>query len=188
MNLHPGEPISMCDDLTDHIQAPEVEGGVCRSGRQDVASCSGHRWEWVKGQMASLEKVKLNIHLISNMFSRWSAKEEAPSALQTLQSRHAGLLGLQRLHYWDACRSKGEYLFSCFVWNEKPLLFTSPIQKKTERKCLKTLSVYSRWDQMSCAQRNFSILLCRDENQVLNRQLLLCHRSHECLRRPPSIV
>lgn len=72
----------------------------------------------------------MNIHLISNMFSRWSAKEEAPSALQTLQSRHAGLLGLQRLHYWDACRSKGEYLFSCFVWNEKPLLFTSPIQKK----------------------------------------------------------
>ncbi len=45
MNLCLGEPIGLCDDLTGHFQAPEVKGGVCRSGRQDVASCSGYRWE-----------------------------------------------------------------------------------------------------------------------------------------------
>lgn len=42
--LRLGEPVCLHDDHTVHIQTLEVEGGVCRSGPQDVATRFGHRW------------------------------------------------------------------------------------------------------------------------------------------------
>lgn len=77
--------------------------------------------EWVtRVQFASVQnKHSFNFKLY---LKRRSAKEEAPATVQTLQSWHSGLPGLQRLHNRDASRSKGEYLFtrlttSCLTCN-----------------------------------------------------------------------